>query len=106
MSDVVEFIPRAEWEEKLSALAKSGNGTSHLPVPRSKAPSRQDVVNAFFSAFEIIGGVQRLAVWGNDNPSDFFKLYARLLPTAAQTQMEHSGEITIKHVLPRGPLDE
>lgn len=101
---VVEFIPREEWESKLSALAAR---TAQLPtLPKSGPVSRQMVVEAFTGAFDLIGGVPRLAIWADSHPTDFYKLYARLLPTAAQTQLEHSGEITIRHVLPRGPLDE
>lgn len=55
-----------------------------LPSVSRKADgfSRQDVVNAFASAFQMIGGVSRLALWANKNESDFYKLYGRLLPSA------------------------
>lgn len=129
MSDepVVEFIPAEAYQEEaaedtervykddqpyseiadecreLSTLATSGNGVSRISVPREL--KRQRVVNAFQDAFELIGGVPRLAHWADQSPSAFYKLYARLLPTTAQQQLEHSGEILVKHVLPRGPLD-
>jgi len=90
--------------QELAELAESGNGVSRLSVPRELKRAR--VVNAFQDAFELIGGVPRLAHWADQSPSAFYKLYARLLPTQANQQLEHSGGITVRHVLPRGPLDE
>ena len=125
---VAEFIPAVDFEEvqqeevervyedtepysevaqecqELTKLAESGNGVSRISVPREL--KRQKVVNAFQDAFELIGGVPRLAHWADQSPSAFYKLYARLLPTTAQQQLEHSGEIIVKHVLPRGKLDD
>ncbi len=42
---------------------------------------------AFQLAFEELGGVPALTAWAQDNPSDFFRLYARLIPM----QQEISG---------------
>lgn len=130
MSDdkVVQFIPAAKFNEKehteiqrdyvdvepyseaalagqgLTRIAESGNGVSRIRVPR--ALDRNYMKTVFMDAFELIGGVPRLAHWGDQNPGEFFKLFARMLPSAMQQQLEHSGEIIVKHVLPRGPLDE
>ena len=90
--------------EELRAVATSGNGVSRIAVP--KELRRQRVVNAFTDAFELIGGVPRLAHWADDHPSDFFKLYARLLPVEASQRVTHDGGVIIRHVLPRRPLDE
>jgi hypothetical protein len=90
--------------QPLSEMAESGNGVTRLSLPREV--KREKVVNAFHEAFELIGGVPRLAHWADQSPSAFFKLYARLLPTQANNQLEHSGEIRVRHILPRGPLDE
>lgn len=90
--------------QPLEEMATSGNGVTRLSLPREV--KRERVVNAFHEAFELIGGVPRLAHWADQSPSAFYKLYARLLPTQANQQLEHSGEIRVRHVLPRGPLDE
>lgn len=90
--------------QPLEEMATSGNGVTRLSVPREV--KREKVVHAFQEAFELIGGVPRLAHWADQSPSAFFKLYARLLPTQANQQLEHSGEIRVRHVLPKGPLDE
>lgn len=42
---------------------------------------------AFAAAFDQLGGVERLVLWAKLNPTEFFKLYARLIP------VELSGEV-------------
>ncbi len=124
----VEFIPAEEFKEQeeqddvhvyddphpysdvatecrsLSALAESGNGVSRISVPR--AVKRKRVVAAFHDAFEMIGGVPRLAHWADTHPTDFYKLYARILPGEVGQHVTHDGEVVVKHAVPRGPLDE
>ncbi len=124
----VEYIPADEYEEDveealtrqyddpepygetaellrpLAKMATQGNGVTKINVPREI--HRKQVVNAFMDAFEMIGGVPRLSHWADQHPSAFYKLYARLLPTTAQSQIEHSGDIRILHVIPKGPLDD
>ena len=102
--DEEEYSQVATDSKELSGLATSGNGVSRISVPREL--KRQRVVNAFQDAFELIGGVPRLAHWADTHPTDFYKLYARLLPAEASKKVTHDGGVVIKHVLPRGPLDE
>lgn len=42
---------------------------------------------AFALAFEGLGGVPKLIEWAKANPSEFFKLYARLIP------VQHTGTV-------------
>ena len=51
--------------------------------PVSKTLSRAKVAEVFDDAFEMIGGVSRLAWWANENPGEFFKLYSKLMPGPA-----------------------
>lgn len=85
---------------------------SERPAPRIPKISRKadgfnraDVVNAFVSAFEIIGGVNRLALWANANPDKFFPLYAKLLPATTQV-IGDMGELVIVHRIAPTALDE
>lgn len=60
--------------------------------------------NAVQDAFDLIGGVPRLAVWANSNPGEFFtKLFTKTLQS--QQQQEHSGEIRIISAVPRTAID-
>lgn len=98
--NVIEFVPRDKFSDTLSDLSsKSGKITK-------KDFSRRQVVDAFTEAFETIGGVQRLAVWASDNPTEFYKLYARLLPSQSAKEVESSKEVHIIHVLPKTCLDK
>ncbi len=87
-------------------MQKLATPGTRLTVPRNQDFSRKQVVNAFNNAFELIGGVPRLALWAHANEGDFFKLFARLLPSQASQALGETNELIIKHVLPRGKLDE
>lgn len=67
-----------------------------------RSPQRSN--NAVYDAFDLIGGVPRLAVWADQNPGEFF---TKLLPRTMQShqQTEHSGEIRIVSAIPRTALD-
>lgn len=104
--DTNEYSEAAEKCKELSGIATQGNGVSRISVPREL--KRQRVVNAFQDAFELIGGVPRLALWADTHPTDFFKLYARLLPVEASQKGASASQEkpTIIHVVPPGPLDK
>lgn len=102
--DPEPYSETADECRELSDIANKGNGVSRINVPREL--NRKRVVNAFNDAFELIGGVPRLAHWADQHPTDFYKLYARLLPSEASQKVTHDGGLTIRHVVPRGPLDE
>lgn len=46
-------------------------------IPR--VVGRKRVEKAFLTAFELIGGVPRLVLWADQNPTEFFKLYGRMI---------------------------
>jgi len=104
IKDEEPYTETAELCKELSGIAQSGNGVSRISVPRELKRTR--VVNAFQDAFELIGGVARLAHWGDTHPTDFYKLYARLLPAEAAKKNSEVEERKVIHVLPRGELDE
>lgn len=39
------------------------------------------IKGAFVEAFELLGGVPSLALWAQENQTEFYKLAARLIPT-------------------------
>lgn len=39
------------------------------------------VKGALTEAFEKLGGVEALVAWGTGNPTDFYKLWAKMMPT-------------------------
>ncbi len=90
-------------EETLSSMSER----NQLVIPRKDVPfKRSDVVNAFTSAFELIGGIPRLALWAHENPGEFFKLYGKLLPSQSHSQIEQSGNVTVLFAgIQQGVLD-
>ncbi len=52
-------------------------------VPNKTTTSARE---AFTLAFQGLGGAQALQAWAEENTTEFFKLYARLIP------QEHVGE--------------
>jgi len=73
-------------EENLNALAT----TPRLP---SYTKSR-NVREQFQFAFELIGGIPRLAHWAHANPDKFFSLYSKLIP--AQVTGADGGAIKVE----------
>ena len=82
MSSYDQDVPAEQVFAQLAELR-----ATRLPIPRSGRFSRGDVVNAFASAFELIGGVPRLALWANNNPTEFYKLFGKMLPSATQVEL-------------------
>lgn len=102
----IQFISAEEWEERMQALATTAENTGRITVPRATNMSRKEVAETFLQAFQMIGGVPRLAMWANEHETEFFKLFAKLLPSQSLLDIQGSGELVIKHVVPRSPLDE
>ena len=70
-------------------------------VPNKLTKSARE---AFQLAFEGMGGYPKLQAWALDNPTEFYKLYARLIP------VEHVGDggagpiqTIVKHVYESEP---
>lgn len=93
-----ETYDHDDEEGPLSPLAQYSS-LRRVNIPRSPKFSRSDVVAAFASAFEMIGGTPRLALWANENPTEFYRLFGKLLPSATQTEVMVSGSATdIRHL--------
>ena len=93
-----------DWEETLNGIANAD--TKSISIPRSPYLKKERVLNAFHDAFELTGGIPRLALWADANPTEFYRLYAKMLPRQTDNNHNVDGDFVIRHVLPRGPLDE
>jgi hypothetical protein len=73
-------------EEVLNVLATS---------PKLPAYTRsRNVREQFQFAFELIGGIPRLAHWAHANPDKFYQLYSKLIP--AQVTGVDGGAIKVE----------
>ena len=104
INDKEEVVVRAPWEEQLTQLAN--RKVDRISIPRSPHLPKEKVINAFHNAFELMGGTARLTLWGDENPTEFYKLYAKLMPRQVEQETKHDGGVKVIHVLPRGKLDE
>lgn len=82
-------MPESTGNPQLDLLLRKGLYGPRLPQQlRSKRAAE-----AFQQTFELIGGIPRLALWADKNPSAFFALYSKLIPSSIQAQVR--SEITI-----------
>ena len=112
---VVHFIPNSQWAAEMERQESNAemekafadrNGNEPLPEgPVFREVSRRKVAQSFGDAFELIGGTATLASWANENQTEFFKLFAKLLPSAASNDLGESNERVVKHILPPTELD-
>jgi hypothetical protein len=67
-----------------SGSFKKGDGRARKPKGATNKLTKS-AREAFALAFDGIGGAPALIAWAKNNPTEFFKLYARLIP------VEHVG---------------
>lgn len=97
--DMTLILKEENMDQQLTKLAISNRP---LKIP-SKGATREDIRNAINTAFELIGGIPRLAIWANDNPEKFYALWSKTNSVQAQNV---SGKLIVEHVLKRSKLDE
>ena len=112
---LVEGLEEAVPQDNLDRFGTEQGETMNLlerlstQYPEARRPTlfnRMEAANEFREAFELIGGVPRLAVWAHYNPTEFYRLYGKMLPSGADNTTKHSGNVTIKPALQPSGLDE
>lgn len=92
-----EALAEKEMDKTFQVLASRAR-----PYPVPKSVGRKNVERAFHTAFELIGGVPRFALWADQNSTEFYKLYSRMLPQ----EMNANLDATLQMILPRTSLDD
>lgn len=77
-------------KELMSLLSKDMLGDALPAVLRTSKAAK-----AFEQAFELIGGVPRLALWADRNPSKFYAMYSKLVPSTVQGNIQKDIRVTI-----------
>lgn len=85
-----------QMSPELTRLLERGLIGSSLPpvLKDSKA------AKAFQQAFDMIGGVPRLALWADQNPTKFYTLFSKLVPATAEVQAKAEVTFTLKYTNP------
>ena len=103
--DTVPYDPDKEpWAAHMQEMGGPSAPTSRLALPREL--NRRQVTTSFIDCFHLIGGVPRMAYWADTHPTEFYKLYARLLPSQATKDVDDTAQRVIIHAVPRSKLDE
>lgn len=50
------------------------------------------------AVFNRLGGTSGMADWAEENKTEFYKIYARLIPAEIKQETEHSGNIGFKWI--------
>lgn len=53
------------------------------------------VKRAIEAAYEGVGGIEAFTEWARQNPGEFYKLWAKLLPVDLRAEIKHAGAVTI-----------
>lgn len=84
VTDMTEFADNlSEQALSLIQFAVRQKGTTKARRPEN----RNNIIKQFEDTFHLIGGVPRLALWADQNPTQFFLLYSKLIPNAAKLSL-------------------
>jgi hypothetical protein len=104
-----EFTEKVlEYQDKmgdfLSDQAKFAQVVNKVP---KRGRDRERFMAALAEAFEIIGGVPRLALWADRNQTEFYKILSKQVPGLVQNALmvKASGPVTIVSAIPQSVLD-
>lgn len=101
---------RRAWVIEVTALTDKKTATIGVGCRGKPGPGRpkgmpnkltRAAKEAFGLAFERLGGVKALTEWGRENRSEFYKLYARLIPV--DTQHSGSTQLHVRVSYPSAP---
>ncbi len=97
MGDIYELREMSGDQSALSSHAQSLiDYYSRKRTPGQKVRnqadlgSRADIKEQFEQVFELIGGVPRLALWADENPTQFYGLFSKLIPASVKADMSLS----------------
>lgn len=103
--DVTPYDPDNEaFSQHFLEMGGDKAPISRLALPREL--NRRQVVTSFIDCFHLIGGVPRMAYWADNHPTEFYKLYARLLPSQATKDVDDTSKRVIIHAVPKSALDD
>lgn len=75
---------------------ETNRGRAGLGRPKGAVnKSTKAVKEALQEAFEGIGGSARLMEWANEQPTEFYKLWAKMLPAEVKAEVTNIGDAPV-----------
>jgi hypothetical protein len=81
-------------------IGNAGKG-KYLPPGKGRPPGSKDKIGRqckenIIAVFEAVGGIKSMATWARRNRTEFYKLYARLIPNYVQAtvNVRDASELT------------
>ncbi|MEJ7932569.1 hypothetical protein WG922_21545 [Ramlibacter sp. AN1015] len=78
--------------EKVDKPRRVKTGGRKPGTPNKLSATVKDNV---LSVFEQLGGVEHMAMWAAENPTPFYNLYAKLIPTESKATVAVSGGLVL-----------
>lgn len=97
-----QFLTREELEFAQQGITPTGQPA---PMLRRACEKPEDLAQTFVDVFNDLGGAEFLQEWAQENPGMFINHLKALAPKQQQVTQDVSNVITIRHALPRSPLD-
>ena len=85
-----------EETRTVGKIAAGNRGKGRVKGVPNKATKA--VKEALQEAFDELGGVTALTEWAKVEPTEFYKLWAKMLPTEVKAKVENVGDIPIGKV--------
>lgn len=109
----MDFLPKEPiWDVEMyseqmdGVLSDAAKNAKRVLVAPRRPFDRQRFLDAMAEAFECIGGVTRLAMWADANPTEFYKLMGKTIPQASLLDIQAKMSMQILPAMPPSPLDE
>lgn len=101
-----EFIDSLYSEQMHDALSDTAKLARSIQNPPRRKFDRMLFLDSMVEAFEQIGGVRRLTLWADKNPTEFYRLLKATIPQTQLLDIQAKMQMQILPALAPSPLDE
>lgn len=93
-------------EQMHDALSDTAKLARSIQNPPRRKFDRLLFLDSMVEAFEQIGGVRRLTLWADKNPTEFYRLLKATIPQTQLLDIQGKMQMQILPALAPSPLDE
>lgn len=96
MSDLIASKPAKQPVTKTRDNSRIGAGKPGPGRPKGVRNRMSEArTDEILETFERLGGIEHMVSWAAKNPTEFYRLYGKLLPK--EVKAEHSGGLDVVH---------